>query len=260
MKNSGRTRRLPVSSIAHCGLAAAIVASPGLVHAAAGLQLTGYGAQSAAMAGVDNALVHDTTALLHNPAGLAHLRFQAFDVYIEPYYTLDNAHEDAYNAHQDIDNRLGAVAGLGYARPFLDGDLVAGIGFFAQGGTGWVYEGLQTRFGTRDDASSIFGVVQLTPGFAWRASEQLRLGATLGISYGMARQKLFPQTSVADAADPLNPDKNFFGIRYDDGEALGFNGKFGIQYQPDERWTLGLTYASKTPLDIKNGRLQVNYV
>lgn len=256
--DNARYRRCAGAAVFLCA-AIATLATPA-AEAGAGLLLTGYGAQSAAMGGVDNAVVSDTTALLHNPAGLAQLQTRALDVYIEPYYTLDNAHSDAYNAKTDIDNRFGAVSGIGYAQPFLDGRLVAGIGLFAQGGTGWVYEDLQTQFGTRDEASSIFGVIQLTPGFAWRASDQLRFGATLGISYGQARQKLFPNTSVLlSAASEGGEGGAFFGTRYDGGQALGFNGKLGLQYEPSERWTLSLTYASKIPLDIENGELTVNY-
>lgn len=242
-----------------CAVLLLLLSMPTLVHAGAGLSLSGYGAQSAGMAGVDIAIVADTTALQHNPAGLAHLQGPALDVYLEPYYALGNAHDDRYGPKQLIENRPGAVFGVGYARPFADGDVIAGIGLYAQGGTGWVYDDLPTRYGGRDDAMTLFGIFKLAPGIAWRVSDQLRLGAGLGIAYGTARQKLFPRTSVYDPQAPTDPAKTFFGTRYDSGEALGVGGKLGMQYEPNERWTLALTWQSEIPLDIENGVLTVNY-
>ncbi len=229
---------------------------PAAALAANGLTLTGFGSASAGLGGVDLAVSKDTTALNANPAGLAQSHTQAMDVYLEPFYTLDNAHDDAYNRKQDVDNRTGAIFGAGYSHPLAGGEFVAGIGLFSQGGVGYVYDDLNTKYGTRDDLSAIFGIFKLTPGLAWNVSDHLRLGAALGINYAVARQKFFPATSFFDAN---HPETAFFGTRLDSLTGWGFNGKFGVQVQPVDALTLALTYTSKIPLNLDKGTTTVNF-
>lgn len=232
---------------------ALLIALPGMAFAANGLTLTGYGAASAAMGGVDIAVSDDTTALDINPAGLAQLDTPSLDIYVEPYYAINNAHDDAYNTHRRVNNQVGAVGGGGYSHPFDGGDIVAGIGLFEQGGVGYIYRNLNTAFGTRDEVAAVFGLLKLAPGVAWRVNDRLRLGAALGITYALAREKFFPNTSVNGSGTP------FFGFRVDGLKGLGFNGKIGLQYQPLPRLTLALAYTSKTRLSLDRGRMTVDY-
>lgn len=220
-----------------------------------GLSVTGYGAESSAWGGVDIAIAKDYTALNTNPAGMAQQSTRVFDVFLTPFYSR-NQHTDQYNGKRTVNKPVNAITGAGYLQPLFDGSVVAGIGLFAQGGTGYNYSKLRTPFGTEDDLSALFGIFKLAPGVAWRVNEQLRVGASLGISYATVRQKFFFDTSVYDQNDA---SKTFFGSRFDGGKSVAFNGKFGLQYQPSAPLTLALTYTSKTPLNLKDGTLTVNY-
>lgn len=222
-------------------------------HAGHGLNVIGFGSESLGMAGTDIAISRDTAAVNINPAGLTQLQSQGWDVYVSPFYTARLSHSDSYgNDRVKVDNPLGSVAAASYAQAVaaIPG-LVIGSGLFVQGGTGFVYQDLPTRFGTRDDASSLFSVFKIASGFGYRASDQLSIGATLGIAYAQGRQKLFPGTSDADAG--------FFGIRFDGGERWTFNGTLGLQYRTTPELVVGAAYTSKTDLPLEGGSLTVNY-
>lgn len=236
------------------GLATAIlIATSHPALAGHGLNLIGFGTESIGMAGADYAVARDTAAVNINPAGLTQISQRSIDTYLEPFYTGQTGHSDDFgNDHNEIDNPLGVLFAASYAQPLKRWPtLVAGIGLFGQGGVGFAYDNMPNVFGTKDDLSSLFGVLKLASGLGWRVDDKLSLGATFGLSYATARQKLFPDTSDADAG--------FFGLRFDGGTALSPNFKLGVQYRPVPTITLAAVYNSKTRLTLKDATLSVNY-
>lgn len=247
-------RRSRFLSAASALLAAVIAPSAFAGH---GLNVIGAGTESLGMAGADIAVSRDTAAVNLNPAGLTQLKASAFDVAIEPFHTGQLGHSDAFgNNRNENDIPFGVILSSSHARPLARWpSLVVGMGLFAQGGTGYGYENMPNVFGTQDDLSSIFGVFKLATGLGWKVNERLSLGATLGISYASARQKFFPETSVA--ATETTP--GFYGLRFDGGQSLAPNLKLGLQYRALNNVTFGLVYTSKTTLDLDGATLTVNY-
>lgn len=236
----------------HALLAAATVAlSIGPSLAGHGLNVIGTGTESLGMAGADFAVARDTAAVNINPAGLTQLARPSTDVTLEPFHTGRLGHSDAFgNDHNKNDMPFGVIVSASHAQPLPRWPgLVVGVGLFAQGGTGYAYDNMPNAFGTKDDLSSIFGVFKLAPGFGWKLNEKLSVGANVGISYASARQKFFPDTSVA----------GFNGLRFDGGESLAPNFKLGLQYRPIPSLTLATVYNSKITLDLDGGTLTVNY-
>lgn len=236
-------------------LGALCLTAAGLAQAGNGLNTIGSGTESVGMGGADVAVARDSAAVNINPAGLVQIERRALDAELSLYHATDAGHADALGNDQRVENTDGGIIGVSYAGRLGHPDLVAGIGLFAVGGSGFVYKDLQTGYGTRDDFSSLFSVLRLAPAIAWQASEQLSLGATLGLSYAAGRQKLFPNTSFVDAEGEQAP---FFGARIDGVSALGFSGKFGLQWRASDALTLALVYSTKTPLDLKGGTLTLN--
>lgn len=217
-----------------------------------GIGVVGFGAESLAMAGTDIAVARDSAAVNINPAALVQIESQGFDVYISPFHTLNMKHRDQYGNNQLNDNALGASAAGSYARRLESlPDVVIGAGLFLQGGTGMVYEDLYTPFGNQDDIHTILGISKLVAGAGWQVSENLSLGANLGYFYGVARQKFFPDTSVADAG--------FYGLRLDSGTGSAINFALGLRYEFSEAWTLGVAYSSKADLPISGATMTMNF-
>jgi long-chain fatty acid transport protein len=221
-----------------------------------GLNLIGFGTDSALMAGADTAVARDTTALNTNPAGLANIGGSRFDIYSAAAYALDVAHADRFGNDAGVSNEIIALGGAGFARRLTGTDWVVGIGFFVQGGAGAVYEDLATPFGNRDELSALFGIAKITPGVAWQASDTVSVGAGLALIYAHAQQRIFPDTSVFD---PANPGNSFFGSRLDDADALEPGLRLGVQFRPTASLSLGAVYANRVALPLRGGRLTVNF-
>lgn len=248
-------RRLPRLLL----IAALLVAISPSAFAGHGLNVIGVGTESLGMAGADFAVSRDTSAVNINPAGLTQLDRNATDASLEPFHTGRLGHSDSFgNDRNENDVPFGVIVSASHARPLQRWPgLVFGIGLFAQGGTGFSYENMSNVFGTKDDLSSIFGVFKLATGLGWKVNERWSLGANFGLSYASARQKFFPNTSVAP--DPETFPDGFFGLRFDGGQSIAPNYKLGLQYRATPTVTLGAVYNSKITLDLDGATLTVNY-
>lgn len=220
-----------------------------------GLNLIGFGTESALMGGADTAVARDTASLNTNPAGLAQIHHHAFDVYSATAYALDVAYADQLGNDRGVSNNIIPVGGGGFAQRIDGTRIVVGIGFFVQGGAGAVFKDLQTPFGTRDELSALTGVVKLTPGFAYQASDTLSLGVGLSAVYAQAKQKVFPGTSVFNPGDP---SRSFFGTDLADAHALRYGLRLGAQERVSDSVTIAAVYASRVALPLHGGRLDAN--
>ena len=225
------------------------------VSASNGLTLIGTGAESVAMGGADVAVARDTTALSTNPAGLSQLPGWAHDGFVGAAFATDVAHADQFGNDQNVANWVVPVGGAGVSKRIDGHDVTLGIGMFAQAGAGSIYNDLTTPFGGKDTLRAQFGVVKVTPGLAWRLFESLSLGVALNAHYSSLKQRIFPNTSVADAA---NPAHSFFGTSIDNASSVRIGGKFGALFKPTSDLSLGLTYAPEVKIPFDNGKLSAN--
>lgn len=221
-----------------------------------GLNAYAFGAESLGMAGADLAVTQGPLSLAINPAGLGGFKGREASAYIEAYRGFFT-HTDDVGNNEDVDNPYNAVFGGGYAQALSeDGAVAAGVALFGQGGVGFVYEDLQTQFGTEDELSALFGVFRIAPGVGWQINERISIGATLGFNYSSAEQKLFPDTS-ATSGDPFTP--GFRGFSLDGADGFSWSGKLGLRYAPSPAWTFALVYTTRTPIKLEGGDLRVNY-
>jgi long-chain fatty acid transport protein len=221
-----------------------------------GFYLTGYGAESVMMGGADVAVARDAFATVNNPSGMTQITGQAAEFELAAFTNPVSTHTDSFgNYRKERKRGENGYASAAYARHFENTPFSAGVGGVVQGGLGWQYSGLNTRFGTRDDASSAFAVIRIAPAAAWKVNDQLSLGVALGINYFSGDQELFPNTSVSPAAFPPS---GFAGIRFKGASGIGLNSKWGLQYRPVEDVTIGVTYATQTSIPLKKGELRIN--
>ncbi len=227
---------------------AVVLAGPAL--GSNGLNLIGFGTESAMMAGADVAVARDTTALNTNPAGLSQLAGPALDGYTATAYALDVGHRDAVGNDVTVSNRFISLGGGGYARPLGHG-ITVGVGMFVQGGAGNVYENVHTGYGTTDELSALFGILKLSAGAAWRVTDKLSLGGSVAAIYSRLDQKIFPDTSVAGP-------QPFFGLQVKGVDGVNGTAKIGALYAPDARWTFGVAFTPRAPLTMDRGRAIVD--
>ena len=214
-----------------------------------GINLIGFGAESTLMGGADVAVARDTSALNTNPAGLTQIKAPLLDMFGSMLRTTDLVHKDPRN-EEHASNRYTFLGGGGYARPLENMPCTAGIGLFAQGGAGGVFENLRTPFGNRDDLSSLFGIAKIIPGIGCEVNEKLSLGASLNLVYGSIEQDFFSATSVGTA---------FAGYKLEDASAIRTGFKLGMQYRITPTLTLAAAYTEKTELPMTGGTLTADF-
>lgn len=219
-------------------------------HATNGINLIGFGAESSLMAGADVAVARDTSALNTNPAGLTQIKAPLLDMFGSILRTTDLVHKDPRN-EEHASNRYTPLGGGGYARPIEDTSCTAGVGFFAQGGAGGVFDKIRTPFGNRDDLSSLFGIAKVIPGIGCEVNEKLSIGASLNFVYASIEQDFFANTSV--------PAAPFIGYKLEDASAIRTGFKLGMQYRVTPTLTLAAAYSEKTELPLTGGSLVADF-
>ncbi|WP_024929193.1 OmpP1/FadL family transporter [Methylophilus sp. OH31] len=230
--------------------ALALVTTGSAAHATNGINLIGFGAESTLMGGADVAVARDTSALNTNPAGLTQIKAPLLDMFGSVLRTTDLVHKDPRN-EEHASNRYTLLGGGGYARPLENMPCTAGIGLFAQGGAGGVFDNLRTPFGNRDDLSSLFGIAKIIPGIGCEVTDKLSLGASLNIVYASIEQDFFANTSVS--AVP------FAGYKLEGASAVRTGFKLGMQYRVTPALTLAASYTEKTELPMTGGTLTADF-
>lgn len=127
-----------------------------------------------------------------------------------------------------------------------------GVGLFAQGGSGIVYEDLVTPAGNRDDFSLRFAFVKATAGGAVELTPELSFGAALGVYYSTLKQETFPNTSFE------SDGRLFFGTRLDDADGSGLGWMIGLHYRFSERLALGIACSSEAELELRGAELDID--
>ncbi|MEW6764890.1 MAG: outer membrane protein transport protein [Pseudomonadota bacterium] len=216
-----------------------------------GFNLIGFGAESTLMAGADVAVARDTSALNTNPAGLTQIRGQWFDGFASVLRTTDLVHKDSLGNEVHATNRYTLLGGGGYATSLESIPCTVGVGLFAQGGAGGVFEPVTTAFGTRDELSSLFGIAKIIPGLGCQVNDALSLGASVSLIHASIEQKVFSETSSATAP--------FAGYSLKDAYALKAGFKIGAQYRVSPNIMLAATYTSKTEMPLTDGSLTADF-
>lgn len=225
---------------------------PGLSFATNGLNLIGFGTESISMGGADLAVARDTTALNTNPSGLTQITQREFDLFFGGLLPLSVVHRDMLGNEQAMARSPKLLGDFGYAQRLSNRTITVGIGLFAQGGAGVEYNDLVTAFGTRDDLSSSFRIAKVTPGIAFQVSQTLSLGVSLSLLYADLTQKVFPNTSFFNSADP---SKSFFGFELDGLHSVNKGIRLGALYRIKDSASVGMAYSSQVALNLKEGRL-----
>jgi hypothetical protein len=85
---------------------------------------------------------------------------------------------------------------------------------------------------------------------------RLPYSRTASAVYASTKQRVFPGTSVFDAA---NPARSFFGSELKDAHALRYGMRLGAQYRLSDALALGAVFANRVALPLRGGRLDVNF-
>ena len=260
-------------SVLAIGAALAMTGSTSL-WATNGMNLEGYGPVALGMGGASFAYDNGTAAVMNNPATLGLMKEDSrLDLalgFLGPDITVRMDMGEMGSMSTDSGGDAYWMPAAGYMR--RSGDLVYGIGVYAQGGMGTEYRSDSFMAGTFGEHSRS----ELTHGravlpVAYNVNNQLTVAGSLDLVWAgldlvmpmTAAQMGVGGVSVGGSMAPLFPMFGFGNNPYDSaqfkftngsdisGRARGYGvaGKLGLHYQVNDRLAFGATYHSKTNLD-----------
>ncbi|SFD90126.1 long-chain fatty acid transport protein [Thiohalospira halophila DSM 15071] len=245
---------LKIGSVA--AATAVALALPATASATNGYQLIGVGAYQKGMAGAVTAAPKSAMTAISNPAGMAAIGSRA-DFSMEafmPERTADFTKNKMGTSPENgeaikSEAELYGVPAIGWTAPTSEGsDLYFGGGMYGTSGLGVDYGRGNFAPGsaaghTNVDFSGYSAITfwQMAPSLAWRASDDLKLGASLNIDYQSVgfQQRITGDTGTAPG--PLN--SSFLLGRT--ANAFGYGFTLGALYEINDMVTVGANYKSK---------------
>jgi len=207
------------------------VASPAF--ATNGMRMIGFGPVQGSMGGVGVGATLDACSLLSNPAGIADFG-QRLDIGLSWFkptvsYGATGAGPGAVaNSGATIDSDRGGspIPAIGWVRPLSDA-LSVGVGVFGVAGMGVDYQA--NLYSSATLTSYLQG--RLTPGVAYRLSDQLSIGVTANVM--MAQMKYDVASAMGQA-------------KHDTATSYGIGATVGVKYAPVKIVTLGAAYETRS--------------
>ncbi|MBI3466226.1 MAG: outer membrane protein transport protein [Planctomycetes bacterium] len=209
-----------------------------------GVVVDGVGATSGGRGGTNIANADNGAVLLDNPAGIVNIDgCGLFELGLDGLLT-DLDYSDPENS-TNAKFRPMALPHFSYIRKSCDGDWAAGLGVYAPAGFGAQWSMNQAVFGPDHHGyKSIGALVKILPGIAYRLTDELSIGATLGV--GVSHAELEGPFFLQNPS-PSPPLVGGIPTRLDlQATGAAPTWSVGMQYQLSERTTLGLAYTDET--------------
>jgi long-chain fatty acid transport protein len=242
-----------------------------------GTRLIGFDAVTSGRGGAATGLFDNPSLMMNNPAGLSFLKSSQADLsfsLMAPKVYFQNKTNITYGK-----DNLFPLGCISYARKASD-KLTWGVGVFTQGGMGADFnlnhELYKDQSGdyVKQPYHSKFAVMQGGGSLAYKLNKQFSVGITANLIYGqvefqmpmamppaMLKGVLNPQTGMT-YGDMFAAPNESGGLSYSELvasanmrslTAFGFNGKIGIAYKPNDRFSFGVNYTLPVDLTYKNG-------
>jgi long-chain fatty acid transport protein len=242
-----------------------------------GTRLIGFDAVTSGRGGTATGFFDNPSLMMNNPAGLSFLKSSQADLsfsLMAPKVYFQNKNNVAYGK-----DNLFPLGCLSYAHKSSK-KLSYGVGVFTQGGMGADFNLNHNLY--KDQSGnyvlqpyhSKFAVMQGGGSLAYQLNKQFSIGITANLVYGqvefqmpmamppsMLKGVVNPQTGMTFGDMFAAPNENG-GLGYSELiasanmrslTALGFNGKFGIAYKLNDKFSFGLNYTLPVNLTYKNG-------
>lgn len=247
-----------------------------------GTRLIGFDAVTSGRGGTATGFFDNPSLMMNNPAGLSFLKSSQLDLSISamaPRLRFKNS----INNTSGKDNifPLGCLSYIKVASPRI----TYGFGIFTQGGMGADFNLNHTLY--RDATGnyvqqpyhSKFAVMQGGGSVSYKLSNQFSTGVTANLVYGQVEFQMPMAMPPSMMKGIINSQTGFTfgdmfskspeagGLGYSEVVAssnlksltsVGFNGKIGIAFKPNEKFSAGINYTLPVNLTYKKGTAEMN--
>lgn len=212
-----------------------------------GIYVDGHGARSSALGGAGVAATDDILAIMgDNPAGLGMIGRYDAAVSLSVFHARGDF-TDSTGSRGKLDDGIGAAPEAAISIPLGETPLTLGVGLMTDAAlqADWTYidpagggTGI-TSYGRRKHFSEII-LLRAAAGLAYQITDQLSIGAALGIVYNENRLEA---PYIFQSQPALQGLKTLLDLETD---GFGVNGTIGLIYRLDDETVFGLSYLSPT--------------
>jgi long-chain fatty acid transport protein len=204
-----------------------------------GFNLNSNGAKSVSMGGAFVGLADDFSAVFWNPAGLIQMKETTLSFFVSdiiPSASYQLTYPGVFTIDTDAKAAHYFTGSIGFFKP-LSEKVVVGIYAYVPSGTGIEWEGADLAPLTNGAAynwKTYVGIISVSPAIAFKLSDQLSLGATLNINYGLSK---LHKPGVGQYEEDLN--------------AVALGATVGMLFKPSEKFSFGLTFRTPFKANLK---------
>jgi long-chain fatty acid transport protein len=219
-------------------LAATLARGDGLIRDGVGPISTGRG-------GTNQAFADNATIILDNPGSLVNVAGNG----------LAEVGADTVVTQVQYGNPLGGVVShvrplpmpvLGYVKKSDNGCWAYGIGAFVPAGFGAAYGETVSPVVGPTEYRSIGGVAKILPALSYKATDRLSVGISVGIA--ISDIQIYGPYVLQDA-----PLTGLPAVMNMSGFGVAPTGSIGLQYQVNERMTVGASYTEEVNMTLRGG-------
>ena len=247
-----------------------------------GTRLIGFDAKTSGRGGTSTGFFDNPSLMMNNPAGLSFLRSQQMDISVS--LMAPNLHFKNSINNADGEKNIFPLGCISYVNP-VSKKITYAVGIFTQGGMGADFKLNHALFMDQNGNyvqqayHSKFAVMQGGASIAYKLTNQLSVGITADVVYGQVEFQMpmaMPPSMLKGVVDPQSgftfgdmfsnsPETGGLGYselvaaaKVEKLTAFGFNGKIGIAYKPNEKFSAGINYSLPTNMNYKNGTAKMD--
>jgi long-chain fatty acid transport protein len=243
-----------------------------------GIRLIAFDAKTAGRGGTSTGFFDNPSSMMNNPAGLSFMKSNQLDVSVS--LMAPTVHYTNEINNTDGKSNVFPLGCIDYVHS-SQGKLSYALGLFTQGGMGADFELNHALFTTQTGTyvpqtyHSKFAVMQAGGSMAYKLSPKVSVGLTATLVYGQVEFQMPMAMSPSVLKGVIDPQTGFTfgdlfaalpesgGLGYTElvaGAAMkqltayGFNGKVGVAFKPNDRFSAGINYTLPVSMNYENGK------
>ena len=243
-----------------------------------GTKLIAFDAKTAGRGGAATGFFDNPSLMMNNPAGLSFLKSNQFDLSVS--LMAPTVHFTNGINNTDGKSNVFPLGCIDYAH-VSHRKLSYALGLFTQGGMGADFEFNHALYKTQTGTyipqtyHSKFAVMQAGGSIAYKLSPKISVGFTTMLVYGQVEFQMPMAMSPSVLKGVIDPTTGFtfgdlFSAPQESGglgyteliasakmkelTAYGFNGKIGVAFKPNERFSAGINYTLPVTMNYENGK------